>query len=167
MPPTRFRVVERGRRLEVIDTATGQRLGGGPRSRRATSSLDATGKDAPLMLDQVVGRATVPRTSSAPKAGALPRATRFDGTVGFTTRAFYDDRAPRTVTLDPARAKIVRAAAFAALVLLIVTPALLLMLAWSSFPLLIMLAAVAFNPKVRARVRGVVTSLIDRYTDPA
>ncbi len=71
------------------------------------------------------------------------------------------------MTLDPARAKIVRAAAFAALVLLIVTPALLLMLAWSSFPLLVMLAAVAFNPKVRARVRGVVTSLIDRYTDPA
>jgi len=167
MPPTRFRVVERGRRLEVIDTASGQPLGGRPRSGRATSSLDATGADAPLMLDQVVGRATVPRTRSAPKNGALPRATRFDGTVSFTTRAFYDDRAPRTVTLDPARAKIVRAAAIAALVLLIVTPALLLMLAWSSFPLLIMLAAVAFNPKVRERLRATVTTLIDRYTDPA
>lgn len=167
MPPTRFRVVERGRRLEVIDTATGQPIGGSPRYGRATSSLNVTGKDALLMLDQVVGRATVPRTSSAPKAGALPRATRFDGTVSVTTRPFYDNRAPRTVTLDPARAKIVRAAAFAALVLLVVTPALLLMLAWSSFPLLIMLAAVAFNPKVRERLRATVTTLIDRYTDPA
>ena len=167
MPPTRFRVVERGRRLEVIDTATGQSIAGKPRSARAGSSIGATREDTPLMLDQVVGRTSVPRSKPVPQPSALPHATRLDGTVSFTTRAFYDDRAPRTVTLDPARAKLVRAAAFAALVLLVVTPALLFMLAWSSFPLLVVLAAVVFNPAVRQRVRAAVTSLIDRYTDPA
>ena len=164
MPPTRFRVVERGRRLEVIDTATGRAVGDKPRSDRAGSP---TREDTPLMLDQVVGRTSVPRSKPVPQPSALPHATRLDGTVSFTTRAFYDDRAPRTVTLDPARANIVRAVAFAALVLLVVTPALLLMLAWSSFPLLVVLAAVVFNPAVRQRVRAVVTSLIDRHTDPA
>jgi VIT1/CCC1 family predicted Fe2+/Mn2+ transporter len=167
MPPTRFRVVERGRRLEVIDTATGRAIGDKPRSDRAGSSVASARADTPLMLDQVVGRASVPRSKTAPQPGALPRATRFDGTVSFTTRTFYDDHAPRTVTLNPARAKILRGVAFVALVLLIITPALLLMLAWSSFPLLVVLAAVVFNPKVRERLRAGVTSLIDRYTDPA
>ena len=129
MPPTRFRVVERGRRLEVIDSATGRVVGARSGSDRVGSSVAATRADKPLMLDRVVGRASVPRGTPAPKAGALPRATRFDGTVSFTTRAFYDDRAPRTVTLDPARAKMLRGAAFAALLLLIIMPALLLTLA--------------------------------------
>ena len=167
MPPTRFRVVERGRRLEVIDTATERAIGGKPGSDRAGSSMTTTRKDTPLMLDQVVSRASAPLSTPAPQPGALPRAARFDGTVSFTTRTFYDDHAPRTVTLDPARAKLVRGVAFAALVLLIITPALLLMLAWSSFPLLVVLAAVVFNPKVRERLRVGVTALIDRYTDPA
>ncbi|WP_156818694.1 hypothetical protein [Sphingomonas sp. Mn802worker] len=166
MPPTRFRVVERGRRLEVIDTASGKPVAGSSRFAGSASSLDAARVDTPLMLDQVV-RPAVPRTSAQRKPGGLPRATRFDGTVSFTTRAFYDDRAPRVVTLDPARAKIVRWAGFAALLLLIVTPALLLMLAWSSFPVLFALAAVSFNPTVRERLRAGTTSLIDRYAAPA
>ncbi|NTS65978.1 hypothetical protein HRV97_12495 [Sphingomonas sp. HHU CXW] len=167
MPPTRFRVVERGRRLEVIDTATGRAIGGKPGLNPAASSAGACRDDTPLLLDQVVGGASVPRSKSVPQPGALPRATRFDGTVSFTTRTFYDERAPRTVALDPARANLLRGAAFAALVLLIITPALLLMLAWSSFPLLVVVAAIVFNPKVRERLRAGVTSLIDRYTDPA
>lgn len=163
MPPTRFRVVERGRRLEVIDTATGQSIGGKARFDRAGSSVDAAREDTPLMLDQVVGRVSVPRTKPVPKLGAI----HLDGNASVTTRAFYDDRGPRTITLDPARATMLRWAAFALLVVLIVTPALLLMLAWSSVPLLFALAVVAFNPKVRERLRAGVTSLIDRYTDPA
>ena len=163
MPPTRFRVVERGRRLEVIDTATGRAVGDRLRATPAAPAGRARRDDPPLLLDRTVdGRAPSTRTP-----GGLPRATRFDGTVSFTTRAFYDDHAPRTVTLDPARATTLRWSAFGLRLLLIVTPALLLMLAWSSFPLLVVLAAVAFNPKVRERVRAGVTSLIDRYADPA
>ena len=166
MPPTRFRVVERGRRLEVIDTATGRAVGGKPGLNPAASSAGARRDDTPLLLDRVVEQSADLGAAFERNLGRLPRATG-DGTATFTTRAFYDDRAPRTVTLDPARAKILRGVAFAALVLLIITPALLLMLAWSSFPLLVVLAAVVFNPKVRERLRAGVTSLIDRYTDPA
>jgi hypothetical protein len=165
MPPTRFRVVERGRRLEVIDTATGRAITSKPSSTPAASATRRD--DRPLLLDRVVDRPADVRAALKRKPSGLPRATRFDGTVSFTTRAFYDDRAPRTVTLDPARAKMLRGAAFAALLLPIITPALLLMLAWSSFPLLFGLAAVAFNSKVRGRLRAAVTALIDRYADPA
>ncbi len=167
MPPTRFRVVERGRRLEVIDTVTGRAVDGKPGLNPAASSAGARRDDTPLLLDRVVEQSADLGAAFERNLGGLPRTTRFDGTVSFTTRAFYDDRAPRMVTLDPARAKILRGVAFAALVLLIITPALLLMLAWSSFPLLVVLAAVVFNPKVRERLRAGVTSLIDRYTDPA
>ena len=163
MPPTRFRVVERGRRLEVIDTATGRTVGGEPRATPAAPVGSGRRDDPPLLLGRTVGG----RTPTARKPGGLPHATRFDGTVSFTTRAFYDDRAPRTVMLDPARATTLRWAGFALLLLLIVTPALLLSLTWSSFPLLFGLAAVAFNPKVRERLRAAVTTLIDRYADPA
>ena len=162
MPPTRFRVVERGRRLEVIDSATGRAVGEGSRATPAASAGRVRRDERPLLLDRTVDGCT----PIARKPGGLPRATRFDGTVSFTTRAFYDDRAPRTVTLDPARATMLRWTAFAILLVLIVTPALLLMLAWSSFPLLFGLAAIAFNPKVRVRLRAAVTSLIDRYADP-
>lgn len=166
MPPTRFRVVERGRRLEVIDTATGQAVGSKPRSAPAAPSAGGRRNHTPLLFDRVLDRAADKRAAPERTTGGVLRVTR-EGSVSVTTRAFYDDRGPRTVTLDPARSTILRWAAFALLVVLIVTPALLLMLAWSSVPLLFALAAVAFNPKVRERLRAGVTSLIDRYTDPA
>jgi hypothetical protein len=166
MPPTRFRVVERGRRLEVIDTMTGQAVTSKPRSNPPMSSAGARRNDTPLLLDRIVDRSADVRATER-KASGLPGAIRFDGTVSFTTRAFYDDRAPRTVTLNPARATMLRWTAFALLLLLIVTPVLLISLSWSSFPLTFALAAVAFNPKVRERLRAAITSLIDRYADPA
>jgi len=72
VPPPRWKVVERGRRLEVIDTRAG------------------------------------PERPAARAAGGrpgLPRKLRFDGTLGWTTHPFYDDRGPRAVVLDggPAR----------------------------------------------------------------
>ncbi len=167
MPPTRFRVVERGRRLEVIDTATGQALGSKPRPTPAAPAAGARRDDTPLLLDRVLDRPADERAAPERTRGGLPRVTRFDGSLSVTTRAFYDDRAPRTVTLDPARATMLRWAAFALLVLLIVTPVLLLSLAWSSLPLLFALGAVAFNPKMRERLRAGTTALIDRYADPA
>lgn len=164
MPPTRFRVVERGRRLEVIDTASGEVVGN--RSRRSSGD-GASRREAPLLLEEIVGQSVSRKEASAKQPGWLPRATRFDGTVGFTTHTFYDNRAPRTVMLDPTRATMLRWSALGIILLLLLTPALLLMLAWSSLPLLFAIGAIVFNPKVRERLRAGTTALIDRFADPA
>ena len=75
MPPTRFRVVERGRRLEVIDTQ-----GGNPVRR--------TGMPRPA-------------TITGKQRFRLPQKLRFDGGGSWTTDGFYDAKGPRTLTLDP------------------------------------------------------------------
>lgn len=79
MPPTRYRVVERGRRLEVIDTV-------------APGAVCAEAAHA----------------SPEGQAGWWPRPVRFDGTLAWTTSSLYDAKAPRTITLDPGRAVLAR-----------------------------------------------------------
>lgn len=82
MPPTRFRVIERGRRLEVIDT------------RAASGSVvSALGRDD--------GR-------ERPRATGWLRQTRFDGSADWRTHRLYDAKGPRTIALDPGRAVIAR-----------------------------------------------------------
>jgi len=72
VPPSRWKVVERGRRLEVIDT----RAEGAKSSTRGAPSVE---------------------TGAQP---GLPRRLRFDGTLGWTTHPFYDGSGPRGVVLD-------------------------------------------------------------------
>ncbi|WP_394654333.1 hypothetical protein [uncultured Sphingomonas sp.] len=74
-PPSRYRVVEQGRRLVVIDTRTG----------------------APA--DQ--GRDVAPME----KAGLGPERIAFDGRAVLVTRPFYDDKAPRRLVLDEGAAR--------------------------------------------------------------
>jgi len=74
VPPSRYRVVERGRRLEVIDTRKSERSPvGAPRPAAAR-------RRTPPMLRSLGSR---------------------DGT-GFTTSPLYDDKGPRTLRLDHA-----------------------------------------------------------------
>lgn len=75
VPPSRYRVIERGRRLEVIDTRAPTPPPGQP--------------------------AAPPTRSGVPRTGALPRVVRYDGTRAWTTQPWYDDRGPRQVTLMP------------------------------------------------------------------
>ena len=79
MPPTRFRVVERGRRLEVIDTQAGK------------VPAPRVGKRAPPNL---------PSARTDPGRAWWPEKIRFDGGSVWTTRRFYDAKGPRTLTLD-------------------------------------------------------------------
>jgi hypothetical protein len=67
-PPSRYKVVERGRRLEVIDTRTGKPA-------------------APGIAPSPSGQ-----------GGGKPGAGIDDGT--FTTRRWYDAKAPRTIRLN-------------------------------------------------------------------
>jgi len=82
VPPSRYRVVERGRRLEVIDT----RAEGAAPARTATSSP---------------GPGPAPGPASADRRPGLPDKVRFDGTREWTTHGFYDAGGPRRVRLGP------------------------------------------------------------------
>lgn len=103
-------MVERDRRLVVIDTTTGQT------AQRDRSPIDP-GADPPRRW--------------------LPSQTRFDGTAELTTHPWYDDRGPRTLRLAPdgvltlGRLKLVAAViAFMLIVFALTSPWLLLPLAF-------------------------------------
>jgi hypothetical protein len=71
MPPTRYRIVERGRRLEVIDSWKGEPV------RPPQPASPSKRRSSPLLHKLGSG----------------------DGT-GFTTSALYDAKGPRTLRLD-------------------------------------------------------------------
>ena len=103
IPPPRYRVIERGRRLEVIDTLTG---------------------NAPI------SRVPVPVTRDARLRLSLPRQTRFDGSADLTTSRLYDDKAPRLVKLDSVAAAQLSRAKLAAIIALFVYVIALIWLPW-------------------------------------
>jgi hypothetical protein len=110
-PPSRYRVVERGRRLEVIDTQTGAASGG-----REVAPLTSA-------RPGVFGR-TVARAASLGATDAAGRAL-------YTTATWFDDRGPRTLLLDEVGTrKLARAAATVALVT-VVAVAVLGVFAWA------------------------------------
>ncbi|CAM3114161.1 MULTISPECIES: hypothetical protein [Sphingomonas] len=131
IPPSRFRVVERGRRLEVIDTQAGKMAP----ARRIEAPRPTDGKTSRLKL---------------------PEKLRFDGGGSWTTDGFYDAKGPRTVTLDAGAMQRLRYAG-AGLVAVVIVWALLafaIPIVWGA-PMLLL------NPKVRETVREQVTGFID------
>jgi len=137
MPPTRFRVVERGRRLEVIDTQAGKAAPG----RRAETPR--------LVLD--LGK---------PRFRLLEK-LRFDGGGAWTTSGFYDARGPRTLTLDAGAMRMLRYAA-AGLVAVVIVWLLLAM----AIPVLWGVPMLLLNPKARETIRNRVTAGLDGLDSP-
>jgi hypothetical protein len=93
-PPTRYRVVEKGRRLVVIDTLTG----------------------SPVQEHPASGVPSSPPVQRSP-AGVD------DGSV-FTTQPWYDEKAPRTVRLNYAARQQIKNLRFAVAVVVAVLVAL-------------------------------------------
>jgi hypothetical protein len=151
-PPTRYKVVERGRRLEVIDTWTGQ---------SASSSV-------PLPLAGVRGGdfGTAPRDLSAPPASGRHAQTCSAGLDSgtFVTRRWYDDKAPRTIRMNySSRARLNNLRYGIA-----VAVALLVVLAFLFWPLaLVLVVAVTMNPKIRMQIRAGITRWIDGFDQAA
>ena len=79
-PRSRYRVVEKGRTLVVIDTLT----------------------NAP-----VAGRGPVGRPAAIPRLPSAPQRTDFAGRATLVTHPLYDDRAPRTLQLDEGATQLV------------------------------------------------------------
>ncbi|MGE7206378.1 hypothetical protein ACQKJZ_11935 [Sphingomonas sp. NPDC019816] len=141
MPPTRFRVVERGRRLEVIDT----------QAKRPSAPTPQKPLDLASLPTGAVDRA---------KAGDrtwLPTKIRFDGGLVWTTRRFYDAKGPRTLTLNAGTVGQLRMAAG------ILIAAFIGWLILASFvPALLGLPLLLASGKTRETLRSAVTDWIDR-----
>jgi hypothetical protein len=141
-PPTRYRIVERGRRLEVIDTWTGapaSRAAGGPRLLRPADAL-------------------------APAEPAQEGAGIADGS-SFTTRPWYDDKAPRRIRTDFAIRKQIEQLGLTLAVAIALGVA-FLFLFWPFSALL--LGAAAFAARgMRPRLRAAATRFVDRLDQAA
>ncbi|WP_231478269.1 hypothetical protein [Sphingomonas sp. UNC305MFCol5.2] len=144
-PPTRYKVVERGRRLEVIDTLTGE-----PVSRPSVP--------LPLVGTRGGEGGLGPRDLPAPPASGTRTGTAGIDSNSFVTRRWYDDRAPRTIRLNYAtRSRFTQLRYGAAIAI-----ALLVVLSFLFWPIAIFLVfALAAGPKLRAQLRAASTSWID------
>ena len=144
IPPSRYKVVERGRRLVVIETLTGKPAS--PEHGQVGSTLPHT-PNAPR------------RTTERPVADAAPR--RVDDRSGaaiLTTSPFYDLKAPRQIVMDDRFNDRIGKAIGGWLIGLFFA----ISIAFLFFPWLIVLPFIlAFQPKVRAAIRQWITARLD------
>ncbi|MBI0475876.1 hypothetical protein D9601_10985 [Sphingomonas sp. MA1305] len=143
IPPSRWKVVERGRRLEVIDTQSGVRIGAAPPPVPSSGARPAR----PV---------TKARPAPAERDGVWLRKVSFDGTSDLTTHRLYDDKGPRTVRLDPLSARI------AGLVIGGIVLALTALIVSAVFwPAILLVLVPLFQGNIRAPLRRAVTQWLD------
>ncbi|WP_448662561.1 hypothetical protein ACG3SL_18140 [Sphingomonas sp. CJ20] len=148
-PPTRYKVVERGRRLLVIDSWTGAEA-----TKPLPAEPAARGRtDRP---PRAIARA---RHGTNPVvANPVAPAELAPGDVMFTTRRWYDDRAPRRIRENFSnRSRIERVGQIAAFSIAVFLG--LSVVFWPYVPLL--LVPVLATKGVRDRLRGAITRGID------
>lgn len=143
MPPSRYRVVEQGRRLVVIDT-----LAGGP-----VHPVPA----APEMPGEKRRRMEAPRPSDrpAPRPSDRPEPRgRYAGGEGpsFTTARWFDKEGPRTIRLNQDGQTQL---GIVLLVLLVVGGFFVAIIGW---PILLLLGFLALNAKARDGFRTAATT---------
>ncbi|WP_245825086.1 hypothetical protein [Sphingomonas azotifigens] len=156
MPPSRYRVEERGRRLVVVDRATGREV-----SPTKSPLPLAGGEGSPKRR----GLRSAP-PPSPPASGRGGQAWRFGiqrpkaTPDSFVTRSWFDAKAPRTIKLNYAAHSRLATLRFAGAILiaLLVTGSFLF---WPWFPFT--LAAVLAPAKTRARLREASTRWIDGF----
>lgn len=138
-PPGRYRVVEKGRRLMVIDTLTGE---------AATREIPAA-TSAPV--SDVAGFSA--RLPSA------PRPTSIDGRSTLVTHAIYDLKGPRTIDLDPGATAMLGRLKVGAAIGAAVFVAAVVFEPW----LLALPFFILFQPKLFNGLRERVTRWLNRY----
>lgn len=138
-PPSRYKVVERGRRLEVIDTWA------------APSATPAPAAPA----ERPRGR-----TDRAPHAAPAPARAADSRDTLFTTRRWYDDKAPRAIRESYANKARLRKAGQIASFVIAVGFALALLFAPAT---LLVLALLLLPEESRRRLRAAATRWIDTF----
>lgn len=147
VPPSRYRVVEQGRRLVVIDTSSGIPVSGIAESQRS----------------HVVRLAEQLRESNPDRDAPPPTSTRAPSTPGpieigdprvLTTQGWFDDKAPRRIRIDESRqggvAMVLIPIVFAAMIAFFV-------LGWP----VLLAGFLLIQPGVRKIIRGAITRWLD------
>lgn len=141
-PSSRYKVVEQGRRLVVIDTWNGDR----PVTRQAPRSEDPA-------------RPTTPRQASAalrPVRQQRPAGAATDvPDLAITTWAWFDTKGPRRVKLDPGAQGVTLVVLIVAAVMAVVV-----ILTWG-WPVLAVVGFILAQKQIRGAVRAGVTAWLD------
>lgn len=149
IPPSRYKVVERGRRLVVIDTRTG---------RPANDDLPPPPASRPR-ADNTPTAANRPIQSTAPAP-----VDDASGAAIFTTSRFYDLKGPRRLVMNEAFSeRFGKAMGGWMIALFVFAGVATLFFPWLwLFPVVIL-----FQPKVRAAIRQWITARLDEADQPA
>lgn len=143
MPPTRYRVVEQGRRLIVIDTQAGRSSAPPVVVSRPELFADRrSAMEAPRPPSPV-------RSQPRPMPGTPEPRGRHAGGEGFSfvSARWYDGEGPRRIRLDQDGMTQLVAVL---LIGLVVAGFFVTLIGW---PILLVLGFLVFNPKVRAGLR--------------
>lgn len=149
MPPSRYRVVERGRRLVVLDTQRGDMPVSGlePEQQARIEALKARLDSAPPP--------SPPRPPAEPRRPAAPAASEADAQI-LTTQPWFDDRAPRRVRIDS------NALSQLTVLLAVLLPlAIYLVFTFGAFAVFFA-AVLLINPQLRRGIRRTTTRWLDR-----
>ncbi|WP_240610079.1 hypothetical protein [Sphingomonas pokkalii] len=156
MPPSRYRVEERGRRLVVIDRASGREV-----SPHKSLLPLAGGVDSPKR--QRPGAAAPP---SPPPSGREAQGWKFGfqqrkaTPESFVTRSWFDAKAPRTIKLNyTAHSRLAALRFGGAIVIALLVVGFILFWPWFPFTL----AVVAAPQRSRALLREASTRWIDGF----
>jgi hypothetical protein len=149
-PPSRYKVVERGRRLEVIDTRTGV-------------PVRSFGGTAPPVVEKPSRR----RWNFSPHTPPLG-VGRGRGGAGidadtFVTKPFYDEKAPRTIRINYVTRKRLDGVRFGGAIAI----ALLVAFAFLFWPLALGVVGFLLSDKVRQRLRAASTRFVDTLDQAA
>jgi hypothetical protein len=136
-PPGRYKVVERGRQLVVIDTRTG---------RPATRGTDPAPSSPPNSFPSMIEREAPPAIDDR------------SGHAVLTTSRLYDLKGPRRIVINEAASqRLSRGIGGFAIVLIVFAVVATLLLPW----LWLLPALLLFQPKARTGFRSWVTARLD------
>lgn len=141
-PGTRYKVVERGRRLEVIDTWNHN----APVSEMRDPGSPAVRADDAVSAARAMG-------ASRPIAGSAR---------SFQTSPWYDEKGLRTVPLTAQGEAKLKGLRLMALILLFAA----VVIAFISWPILLVLPFVLVNAQTRKQLRAAGTKFIDGINQP-
>lgn len=94
-PPSRYKVIERGRRLVVIDTRTGRETASAPPPNRTRAPDKRGAGESPDPVDRMLDHVASAVVSAAPRS-----VDDHSGRPILTTSSLYDLKGPRRVILD-------------------------------------------------------------------
>ena len=172
LPPSRYRVIERGRRLEVIDTLAGRRPAYAAEARpQPWAPAEVADRPVGDEVEPEPVTERVPGPSQPAPLGSMPEAPPDflinaanivgsgrdrDGRLLLVTARWYDAKGPRTIALDQAAERTLGAAVLVLLAIAVGGIVFGLLIGWAGFAVLFVAVSLA------GRIKNIATPWLDR-----